>query len=164
MARRVRDRAIETREARRKLKGSGKPYWRAIGKGLHVGYRKGRTSGVWVVRRYLGTQNYSMHAIAEADDVLDADGETVLDFWQAQEAARNLRPVPKRAAYTVSDAVRDMKRWEVLLTACAFQVPTAQFSRPTASLLRRLRARHTTLKDHSMTTAGFWLRLKRSRE
>ena len=107
MARRVRDRAIETREARRKLKASGKPYWRAIGKGLHVGYRKGRTSGVWVVRRYLGDQNYSMHTIAEADDVLDADGETVLDFWQAQEVARNLRPVPKRAAYTVSDAVRD---------------------------------------------------------
>ena len=62
---------------------------------------------MWVVRRYLGDQNYSMHTIAEADDVLDADGETVLDFWQAQEAARNLRPVPKRAAYTVSDAVRD---------------------------------------------------------
>ena len=54
MARRVRDRAIETREARRKLKASGKPYWRAIGKGLHVGYRKGKASGVWVVRRYLG--------------------------------------------------------------------------------------------------------------
>ena len=54
MARRVRDRAIETREARRKLKLSGKPYWRAIGKGLHVGYRKGKSSGVWVVRRYLG--------------------------------------------------------------------------------------------------------------
>ena len=75
MARRVRDRAIETREARRKLKASGKPYWRAIGKGLHVGYRKGKASGVWVVRRYLGDQNYSMHTIAEADDVLDADGE-----------------------------------------------------------------------------------------
>ena len=65
---------------------SGKPYWRAIGKGLHVGYRKGKSSGVWVVRRYLGDQNYSMHAIAEADDVLDADGKDVLDFWQAQEA------------------------------------------------------------------------------
>jgi hypothetical protein len=31
-------------------------------------------------------QNYSMHAIAEADDVLDADGKEVLDFCQAQEA------------------------------------------------------------------------------
>jgi integrase len=107
MARRVRDRAIETRDARRKLPASGKPYWRAIGKGLHVGYRKGKTSGVWVVRRYLGSRNYSMETIAEADDVLDADGVDVFDFWQAQEAARNLRQRPKRGAYTVKDAVED---------------------------------------------------------
>ena len=107
MARRVRDRAIETRDARRKLKASGKPYWRAIGKGLHVGYRKGKTSGVWVIRRYLGDQNYSLQTIAEADDVLDADGIDVLDFWQAQEAARNLRQRPRLGAYTVADAVRD---------------------------------------------------------
>jgi hypothetical protein len=106
-ARRVRDRAIETREARRKLKASGKPYWRAIGKGLHVGYRKGKTNGVWVVRRYLGDQNYSMHTVAEADDVLDADGKDVLDFWQAQEAARNLRQRPKLGAYSAEDTVRD---------------------------------------------------------
>lgn len=29
------------------------------------------------------------------------------DFWQAQEAARNLRQTPKRGAYTVKDAVED---------------------------------------------------------
>jgi integrase len=107
MARRVRDRAIETREARRKLKASGKPYWRAIGKGLHVGYRKGKTSGVWVVRRYLGDRAYSMDTIAEADDVLDADGKDVLDFWQAQDAARQLRQRPSLGVYTVKDAIRD---------------------------------------------------------
>ena len=90
-----------------KRKASGKPYWRAIGKGLHVGYRKGKASGVWVVRRYLGGQNYSMHTIAEADDVLDADGKDVLDFWQAQEAARNLRQRTRLGPYTVADAVRD---------------------------------------------------------
>ena len=28
-----------------------------------------------MVRRYLGDQNYSMHTVAEADDVLDADGK-----------------------------------------------------------------------------------------
>ena len=100
MARRVRDRAIETREARRKLKASGKPYWRAIGKGLHVGYRKGKASGVWVVRRYLGDQNYSMHTIAESDDVLDADGEGVLDFCRRRKLRaiygrrRSVAPIP----------------------------------------------------------------------
>ena len=57
MARRVRDKDIETREARRKLKPSGKPFWLSIGKGLHVGYRKGKTGGVWVVRHFIGDQD-----------------------------------------------------------------------------------------------------------
>jgi integrase len=105
MARRVRDRTIESREARRKLKVSGKPYWRAIGRGLHVGYRKGKTGGVWVIRRYLGDQTYQLETVAEADDVLDANGVEILDFWQAQEVARQVRQSPKRGTYTVRDAV-----------------------------------------------------------
>ena len=68
MARRVKDRNLDSRDARRKLKASGKPYWRAIGRGLHVGYRKGKTGGVWVIRRYLGKQAYQLETIAEADD------------------------------------------------------------------------------------------------
>jgi integrase len=105
MARNVHDRTIGTREARRKLKVSGKPYWRSIARGLHIGYRKGKTSGVWVVRRYLGNQNYQLETIAETDDLLDADGKSVLDFWQAQEVARKLRTGMRRGAYTVKDAV-----------------------------------------------------------
>ena len=80
MARRVVDRTIDSREARRKLKARGKPYWRAIGRGLHVGYRKGKTSGVWVIRRYLGQQTYQLETIAEADDVQDANGLEILNF------------------------------------------------------------------------------------
>jgi integrase len=105
MARRVKDRTIESREARRKLKVSGKPYWRAIGQGLHVGYRKGKTGGAWVIRRYLGNQTYQVETIAEADDILDANGNEILDFWQAQEVARQVRQSPRRSNYTVRDAV-----------------------------------------------------------
>ena len=105
MARRVNDRNLDSRDARRKLKASGKPYWRAIGRGLHVGYRKGKTGGVWVIRRYLGKQAYQLETIAEADDFQDANGREVLDFWQAQEVARRVRQSPKRGAYTVRDAV-----------------------------------------------------------
>ncbi|MEZ0280372.1 hypothetical protein [Methyloceanibacter sp.] len=66
---------------------------------------KGKTSGVWVVRQYLGKQTYRLETIAEADDILDADGKDVLDFWQAQEVARKSRPGARRGAYTVKDAV-----------------------------------------------------------
>jgi len=92
MARRVRDKDIETREARIKLKPRGKPYWRSIGKGLHVGYRKGKRGGVWVIRRYMGAGDYKVGTIAAANDVEDANGVEILDFWQAQRS----RPCSRR--------------------------------------------------------------------
>ena len=88
MARRVQDRNLESRDARRKLPASGEPYWRAIDKGLHLGYRKGKTGGVWVRRKYLGGQTYQVESIGKADDNQDADGVGVLDFWQAQAKVR----------------------------------------------------------------------------
>lgn len=104
MARRVRDQSLDSRDARSKLKARGKPYWRTIGKGLHIGYRKGQTGGVWVVRRYIGKQQYAVETFAIADDREDANGTTVLDFWQAQEVARGYRP-GARGAYTVRQAI-----------------------------------------------------------
>jgi integrase len=107
VARRLRDKNLESRDARSKLKVSGKPYYKAIGRGLHLGYRKGKTGGVWVVRRYVGSQTYNAKTIAQADDREDANGVEIMDFWQAQEHARSLRPGPQRGAYTVKDAIRD---------------------------------------------------------
>jgi hypothetical protein len=107
MARRVRDKDIESREARSKLKQRGLPYWRSIGKGLHLGYRKGQRGGVWVIRRYQGSQIYKVTTVAQADDIEDANGAEILDFWQAQEVARNERPALKVNGYTVADAVAD---------------------------------------------------------
>ena len=106
MARRVRNIDLETRESRRKLKVRGKPYWAAIGLGLHLGYRKGRRNGMWVARKYLGGQTYKLTTIALADDIEDADGAHVLSFWQAQDLARNMR-TPRSGPYTVKQAVDD---------------------------------------------------------
>jgi integrase len=109
MARCVRDKDIETREARSKLKARGKPYWRSVGKGLHLGYRKGKRGGVWVIRRYIGQGDYKVETIAAADDVEDANDVEVLNFWQAQDVARNTRPgsAPNVKCYTVAQAVAD---------------------------------------------------------
>ena len=112
MARRIKDRDLDSRDVRRKLKASGKPYWRSIGRGLHLGYRKGKTGAVWVVRRYIGDQQYKVETIAIADDSEDANGVDVFDFWQAQEAARSMRPGARKVgAYTVKDAVTDYLRF-----------------------------------------------------
>jgi hypothetical protein len=62
MPRTVRERKLDTPAARAKLKHSGKPYWRAIDVGLHLGYRKGLNGGRWVLRRYLGAGQYENRA------------------------------------------------------------------------------------------------------
>ena len=110
MPRKVRDRILDTRAAREKLKPSGKPYYRAIGPDVHLGYRKGRDTRKWVVRIYSGSGRYVTETIGHADDIADADGINVLSFWQAQEKARDLlaaknAAAPSRRGYTVSDAI-----------------------------------------------------------
>ncbi len=117
MARRVRDATLESRSARTALKARGKPYFRAIGPGLHLGYRKGVKGGRWVARLYIGDGKYRVEALADADDKLDANGKTVLDFWQAQEAARRLHTLRATGGervsprYTVATAIEDYLEW-----------------------------------------------------
>ena len=109
MAKRVRDTDLDTRAARSKLRIRGKPYYKVIGQGLHVGYRKGKRAGMWVVRRYAGASTYVVETIAEADDYADADGDKVLTFWQAQDRARSIAGAPARSngPYKVKDAIAD---------------------------------------------------------
>ena len=107
MAKRVRDSALETRAARAKLKARGKPYYKVIGPGLHIGYRKGQRAGKWVLRRYVGAEVYQVKTIGEADDFADADGSYVLTFWQAQEKARGTNNSTRSTAYSVADAVAE---------------------------------------------------------
>jgi integrase len=89
MARKVKDKELDSREARGKLKVRGKPYWRTVERGLHLGYRrlKGK-AGTWWARHYVGGQQYEVESIGIADDLSDADGIAVLSYWEAQTAAR----------------------------------------------------------------------------
>src|SRR5262245_8054605 len=113
MARRVHDKTMDSREARKRLKIRGKPYYRAIERGLHLGYRRlgDGQAGTWVARHYVGEQAYEVTRIGTADDNSDADGVVVLDFWQAAEAARKAmverahRAHGKYGPITVGDAM-----------------------------------------------------------
>jgi integrase len=118
MPRKVRDKDIESRTAWAKLRGSGKPYWRALSPGLHLGYRKGQTGGRWVVRWYVGGQSYKVETLpGVADDHANPDGSGVLDFGQAQEAARHLYSVATQRTgqrgtpQTVAQAVASYVDW-----------------------------------------------------
>jgi integrase len=108
MPRTVRERKLDTPAARAKLKPSGKPYWRAIDVGLHLGYRRGLNGGRWVLRRYLGNEKYAVETIAIADDHSAADGAGILDFFQAQRRAREAAAKfkePARGPFTISMAM-----------------------------------------------------------
>jgi integrase len=119
MARALREVNLSTRAARERLKASGKPYYRALDQGLHLGYRKGARGAAWVVRWYVGDEAYKVESLdGRPDDVLDPDGATVLSWSQAQAAARKLFTHRQRQAagldveqrdgpYTVNDAVAD---------------------------------------------------------
>jgi integrase len=120
MARTMRDSTLDSREARGRLKARGKPHYRQIEPGLHLGYRKPRgrkgkpaVAGKWVARHYLGGQAYQVEIIGTADDFSDADGVAILSFAQAQEKARERMvrrkhaDVGKTGPFTVADAIED---------------------------------------------------------
>lgn len=112
MARTVRDALLDSRTARSRLKARGKPYFRSLEPGLHLGYRKPLSGpGKWVARHYVGDQSYQLETLAIADDYSDPDGVAVLSFHQAQTLARARMVGRAHAAagktgpLTVSDAL-----------------------------------------------------------
>ena len=115
MARKVRDAVLDSKAARRDLKARGKPYFKTIEPGLHLGYRKrkGGSAGTWVARHYVGGQTYQVEKIGIADDVNDADGVKFLDVWQAQVAAqkrlelRGQKGAGRTKPITVAEAMED---------------------------------------------------------
>jgi integrase len=94
MPRLIRAPALETRTARLKLPivGRNKPYWARIGQGIALGYRRNQGPGTWSVRVANGGRGAGHWTllIGVADDHDVANGDSVLNFWQAQERARKL--------------------------------------------------------------------------
>jgi integrase len=114
MARRIRSAALETRTARFKLPIRKKPHhFTPFAPGISLGYRRCQGPGRWVVRKADGAGGAWIKNVGLADDHEPADGEHVIDYWQAQERARRIargqdgdssRPV------TVAEAIADYAR------------------------------------------------------
>jgi hypothetical protein len=82
MARRIADKNLDSKEARRKLSSRGKPHWRGIERGLHLGYRRlSDGADPWIVRRYLGKQQYEEERIASSRARCNGLGISELLVW-----------------------------------------------------------------------------------
>jgi integrase len=90
MTRTLRDGNLGSRSGRAALKSSpANPYWLVVAPNQAIGYHKPRKgAGTWRARLYLPeSRSFKMKALGTADDFRDADGATILDFRQAQDAA-----------------------------------------------------------------------------
>lgn len=91
---------IDSRTSRLALAVSPAPYWVVLEKGRSLGYRKGKRGGEWVARFHdpLSKPRMRYHGLGSADDLADADGSGVLDYSQAQAAAREWFKVARAEA------------------------------------------------------------------
>ncbi len=110
MARIVRSTKLDTRSARAKLPAKKSGYWVPIARGFALGYRRGPKGGSWLVRLIESERRHET-TLGPADDVLDADGERILDYAQAQVKARDwlaaLDAKGKTGPYTVNRCLDD---------------------------------------------------------
>ncbi|SMF92307.1 Site-specific recombinase XerD [Azospirillum oryzae] len=117
MARQIKNTKIDTRNARDAIPIGAAIIYADLGvDGADLGYRKGKTGGKWVLRRYVGAKKYAVETLALADDRADADGVGVLNYRQAQALARSRhealtrqeRGLPDSSGpYTVAHAMAD---------------------------------------------------------
>jgi integrase len=152
MARTIRSAKLDTRSARAKLAATKSGYWVPIARGFAVGYRKGPKGGVWLTRLIDGKGRHET-TLGPADDALDADGERILDYAQAQAKARgwltSLDAAGKVDPYTIhrciDDYIADYKRRggkaldRLEITAAAFirrQLGAHEIDRLSAAMVR----------------------------
>ncbi|MGD0109444.1 MAG: site-specific integrase [Rhodopila sp.] len=123
MPRSVADAPLTTRAARERLAPRHQPYWRGMEAGAALGYRKGITAGMWLVRVADPSAGggYRQASLGRADDILKADGVEILDYRKAEANARDwiarhhrvaAGMEPEAAAtparpYTVADSIAD---------------------------------------------------------
>ena len=115
MARKVRHSSLETRTARLRLAVRRKPYsGPSLARGVALLYRRNKKNGTWVLKASNGHGKYWTKTIAEADDHDEGNAKTILNFFEAQDAAKKLARGEKGGAdsapITVDGALKDYRR------------------------------------------------------
>jgi integrase len=85
MARRTRSANLENRTSRLKLALRKKPYTVLIAPGIHLAYRRNSGPGTWSVKADGWLKRFAL-----ADDHEDANGASVMSYWEALDRAKQL--------------------------------------------------------------------------
>jgi hypothetical protein len=102
-----------------RLASRREPYWVKLGRDRHLGYRKTRQDGIWNARFRDPSRHRHYKSLGPADDILDANGSSILSFEHAQERAREWFAQIEAGgidehrgrAYTVEDCLTDYLEW-----------------------------------------------------
>lgn len=148
MARTLTEAAITTRNARSKL--SVGTHWRSIDPDTHLGYRKSKRGGRWLVRWYVGNQRYKQAVIATADDEIAAGN---LPYEKAIVAARaHVESARTDAAAEAAGPVLTVRKAVERYIETRDARETARTGRIVKSDAHRLAA-HVLTDDHAEMTA-----------
>jgi hypothetical protein len=92
MARKHRKSTLENRTNRLRLVARRKPHPGVrLDRGLHLQYRRNRTTnGSWIAKIANGSGGYNLRVVGAADDHDESDHKTVLTFFEAQDAVKQL--------------------------------------------------------------------------
>ncbi len=85
MARRIHAAALENRTNRLKLPVRKKPFTALIAPNISIAYRRNEGAGTWSVKCNGWLKRFSL-----ADDYEDANGDSVMTYWQALDRAKAL--------------------------------------------------------------------------
>lgn len=118
-------------------------HWRGIDPEVHLGYRKGKRGGVWVVRWYLGA-GYRQKTLGTADDELQ---EGTLDYNAAVRSAREQVESERRGARAAAAGpLLTVRRAVQTYTAVRDKRDSDRRGRPTSSDASGRLARYVTGK------------------
>src|SRR5262249_11318724 len=139
---------LQTPTSRARLAPRGKPYHVTLLPGVHLGYRRTRsTAGSWVVLAADGKGGRWTERFALADDKAPPDGVTVLDYEQAALKARALARGDANAAAVRPAALADA------LTAYAADLTARGRNAYNAALVRVHAPQHLVAQPLSQITA-----------
>lgn len=102
MTQTLKEAKLSSRADRKRLQSRAAPYWRGIDREVHLGYRKGKRGGQWLVRWRAG-DGYKQVGLGTADDELR---EGTLDFEAAINAARGCVEAQRREVRAVEGGSR----------------------------------------------------------